>query len=109
MPKYYVQSGSLELITTANDSRSAAIWAVHRTLSQSLPFLCSEPRDYHSLPCVARLGDEIVVSERGFDSSLAEGVTYDTFDVITEWNQLLVAIDRLEERMNGPKPSAKPC
>ena len=105
MPKYYVQSGSLQLITVANSCRSAAIWAVHRTLSQSLPFLCSEPNDYSSLPSLTRLGDEIVVSERGFDSA-DESVAYETFDVITEWNQLLIALDRLEERMNGSLPSS---
>jgi hypothetical protein len=35
------------------------------------------------------------VSERGFDRDDAE--EYDTLDVITEWNQLLVALDRFAE------------
>ena len=67
MPKFYVQSGSLEMVLMARDSRCAAIWAAHRTLSQSLPFLCDEPSQYTRLPDVTRLGDTMHVSEQGFD------------------------------------------
>jgi hypothetical protein len=95
MPKFYVQSGSLEMVLQANDSRCAAIWAVHRALSQSLPFLCDEPADYASLANLTRLGDTIAVSQRGFDDD--DAATYHTLDILTEWNQLLVAIDRLLE------------
>lgn len=95
MPKFYVQSGSLEMVLAARDSRCAAIWAAHRTLSQSLPFLCDEPGDYEQLSDVTRLGDTMHVSERGFDRDDAE--EFDTLDVITEWNQLLVALDRFAE------------
>ena len=49
MPKFYVQSGNVELVTTAIHSRGAAIWGVHRTLSQSLPFLCDETTDVLAL------------------------------------------------------------
>ena len=94
MAKFYVQSGELNLVLTANDSRAAAIWAVQRTMSQTLPFLCDSPQDYLALTPVTRLGDTISVSERGFDDASTE--VFDTLDVMTEWNQLLVAIDRIE-------------
>src|SRR5262245_51571244 len=100
MAKFYVQSGSLELVLQAHDSRCAAIWAVHRTLSASLPFLCDEPGNYRELADARRLGETIRVSERCFDSP--GGYWFDTLDVITEWNQLLVALDRLQERAAGP-------
>ena len=93
MPKFYVQSGSLEMVLQARDSRCAAIWAAHRTLSESLPFLCDEPADYARLPELTRLGETIHVSQRGFDR--ADAVVFDTLDIVTEWNQLLVALDRL--------------
>ena len=96
MAKFYVQSGSLELVLQAHDSRCAAIWAVHRTLSPSLPFLCEEAGEYLALDDSRRLGDMIRVSERGFDSP--GGAWFDTLDIVTEWNQLLVAIDRLQQR-----------
>jgi hypothetical protein len=57
--------------------------------------LCEEPGDYAGLPDLTRLGKTIQVSEQGFDRDDAE--TFDTFDVVTEWNQLLVALDRLAE------------
>jgi hypothetical protein len=94
MPKFYVQSGNLEMVLQAHDSRCAAIWAVHRTLGQTLPFLCDEPGNYVELADLTRLGDSVVVSERGFDRSDAD--EFDTLDIVTEWNQLLVAIDRIQ-------------
>src|SRR5262245_31418966 len=101
MPKFYVQSGNVEMVLYAHDSRCAAIWAVHRTLSQSLPILCEEASDYAAAADFSRLGEAIAVSERGFDRE--DAACYDTLDILAEWNQLLVALDRLQERMNaGP-------
>src|SRR5436189_1195431 len=94
MPKFYVQSGSLEMVLQAKDSRCAAIWAAHRTLGQSLPFLCEDQTDYALLADLTRLGDTIRVSQRGFDRD--DATVFDTLDIISEWNQLLVALDRLQ-------------
>jgi hypothetical protein len=96
MPKFYVQSGNLEMILQAHDSRCAAIWAVHRALGQTLPFLCDDAGDYTELADLTRLGDSVTVSERGFDRGDAD--VFDTLDIVTEWNQLLVALDRLQTR-----------
>lgn len=99
MPKFYVQSGSLQLITTATDPRAAAIWAVHRTLSPSLPFLTgTEPAASPNAPSPQpQLGESISVSERGFGS--AESRELDTLGIVTEWSQLLLAVDRLQKRL----------
>ena len=94
MPKFYVQSGSLEMVLQAKGSRCAAIWAAHRTLSRSLPFLCDEPADYTQLADLTRLGDTIRVSQRGFDRD--DAIIFETLDIVSEWNQLLVALDRLQ-------------
>jgi hypothetical protein len=99
MPKFYVQSGNVELVTTAIHSRGAAIWGVHRTLSQSLPFLCDQATDFSSLDGLTRLGDTIRVSEQGFDRP--DAAEFDTLDIVSEWNRLLVAIDRLHERLES--------
>lgn len=106
MPKYYVQSGTLKLITTASDPRAAAIWCVHRALAPTLPFL----NDDESPPVVSPtsasaipyLHDTVQVSEQGFDRHDSE--QFATLGIIAEWNQLLVAIDRIERRMaeRGP-------
>ena len=94
MPKFYVQSGNLKMVLQARDTRCAAIWAAHRTLSESLPFLCEEAESYSALADLTRLGETIQVSQRGFDRE--DAATYDTLDIVTEWNQLLVALDRLQ-------------
>jgi hypothetical protein len=93
MPKFYVQSGGLKMVMQARDPRCAAIWAAHRTLSQSLPFLCEEPADYAQLADLTQLGETICVSQRGFDRDDAS--VFETLDVVSEWNQLLVALDRI--------------
>jgi hypothetical protein len=97
MPKYYVQSARFRLVTSARDSQSAAIWAVHRTLSHSLPFLCEDSATYLELAPLAQLGETIEVSQQGFDNPESE--MFDTLEVVGQWNQLLVAIDRLHERL----------
>jgi hypothetical protein len=99
MPKFYVQSGNVELVTTAIHSRGAAIWGVHRTLSHSLPFLCDETTDVLALDDLTRLGDTIRVSEQGFDRP--DATEFDTLDIVGEWNQLLIAIDRLHEQLDS--------
>ena len=104
MPKFYVQSGSVEMLLQAHDSRCAAIWAVHRTLSQSLPFLCEEPEDYVAVADVTRLGDTVQVSQRGFDRDDAQA--FETLEIVSEWNRLLVALDRLQASVEGGTPAA---
>jgi hypothetical protein len=87
MPKYYVQSGNLEMILQAHDSRCAAIWAIHRTLSPSLTFLREE------------------AGERGFDRN--GGDVFETLEIVTEWNRLLVALDRLQASTDDMPPSGE--
>ena len=81
MAKFYVQSGNLELVLQAHDSRCAAIWAVHTTLGQSLPFLCDEAGDYAELADLMRLGDCVTVSERGYDDAADSAVA--SFGLVT--------------------------
>src|SRR5438105_12672489 len=84
MPKFYVQSGRLEMVLQARDSRCAAIWAAHRTLGQTLPFLCENESDYAALADLTQLGDTIRVSQQGFDRD--DAAIFDTLDIVTEWN-----------------------
>jgi hypothetical protein len=93
MPKFYVQSGGLEMVLQARDSRCAAIWAAHRALGQTLPFLCENESDYAEIADLTKLGETIRVSQRGFDRE--DAVIFETLDIVTEWNQLLVALDRI--------------
>ena len=78
MAKFYVQSGNLQVVLSARDSRCAAIWAAHRTLSRTLPFLCEDAEDYRGLADLTRLGDTIRVSQRGFDRDDAR--VFDTLE-----------------------------
>ena len=95
MAKFYIESGSLQVVVHAKNSRGAALWAVHRSLAQLLPFVADESRAVEdSERDLAALGETISASERGFGR--ADAVEFDTFDLVTEWNQLMVALERLE-------------
>jgi hypothetical protein len=101
MAKYYVQSGTLRTFVSADDPRKAALWAVHKVMQQILPLYDDQEmsaaekqtRAYQRGHAV--LGDELCLSELGFES--AENVRFETFDVVTEWNQLMVALAKMEQ------------
>ena len=110
MAKYYVQSGNFRSIITADDAEKAAIWVVHRTMEQILPIYsdsaassieseafpeantATEPAT--ELKC---LGSSIRVSELGFDTAAEDESArdFDSFELVCQWNQLMVALDRL--------------
>lgn len=100
MAKYYVQSGTLRCLVSAENPRRAALWAVHRAMQQILPIEEAAPADADSKTRRGKgqqlmvLGGTIKTSERGFDG--ADASTMPTFEVVTEWNQLVNTLDRLE-------------
>lgn len=103
MAKYYVQSGTMRSVISADDPRKAALWAVHKAMQQILPLYddadlsAEEKQNQAYRRGYAVLGDEMRLSELGFES--AENTRFDTFDVVTEWNQLMVALARIEADM----------
>lgn len=102
MTKYYVASGTFRLVVQANEARGAAIWAVHRGMCQLMPFLTDETPQFLSLQSQPlELENSVRVSERGFESDEFE--EFDTFEIMTEWNQLMVALSRLESHLT-PEP-----
>ena len=98
MAKFYVESGNLQFVTHAADSNAAAIWAVHRTLGRVMPFLADQS-SFTAAPATSEtvLGETIRVSERGFGRY--DGPEYRTFQIVSQWNHLVTALERLEERM----------
>ncbi len=100
MSKYYVESGTLRCVVSAESPRRAALWAVHRAMQQIMPIdepVPTEPEEKHERSKnqgVMVLGGTIRTSERGFCGG--DETTLPTFEVVTEWNQLVNTLDRLE-------------
>ena len=100
MAKYYITCGSFEYLTSAEDARSAALWAVHQFLSNRVELSSvnwSDPEmiDRQDLmEAMICLDDTVFISEAGFGRDDA-GII-DTADLLTEWNQLAIAVQRLE-------------
>ena len=105
MPKFYVSSGNFHLIIEADHPRAAAIWTVHRCLSAAAPFVSEQDEanasklSYEAAEPQRRLGDDIRVSEHGFGGADEQEVA--TLPVIAEWSRLLVALDRLQARLQA--------
>lgn len=103
MSKFYIQCGAFEFLTGGDDARSAALWAIHRYLGDRVELDSinwNDPATIDRLDMVRAmldLGDEIVVSEIGFGRDDAGRL--DTADILTEWNQLIVAVLRLESSL----------
>ena len=100
MAKYYITCGSFEYLTTAEDARSAALWAIHQFLGgriemSSVNWSDPEMIDRQDLmEAMICLDDTVFVSEIGFGRDDAGFI--DTADLLTEWNQLAIAVQRLE-------------
>ncbi len=103
MAKYYVESGTVQMITEAEDARGAALWAVHTAMEQILPVCPDDPltpaeknERIRQRGCSV-LDSTLRISEQGFGRADAE--TFDTVEVFVEWNQLLLAVTKLERRL----------
>lgn len=103
MAKYYVESGTMQLVTDADDDRGAALWAMHLCMEQVLPVCREDPlsasekgQRIKQRGCYV-LDRTIRTSEKGFGREDAQ--VHDTGELFAEWNQLLTAMTRLERRL----------
>ncbi|MGV3486798.1 MAG: hypothetical protein ACO1RT_20450 [Planctomycetaceae bacterium] len=99
MAKYYVESGTLRCVVSAENARAAALWAVHRAMQQIMPLddpadATPELKQQRSREGVMVLGSTVRTSERGYGGT--DGEQLPTFEVVTQWNQLVNTLDRLE-------------
>jgi hypothetical protein len=103
MAKYYVQSGTMRTVVQAESSRKAAIWAVHEAMQQVLPMGDDSPESPAAKSerirsdRVAVLSGKVTISQRGFSSEAA--TTIPTLEVVSEWNQMVTTLDRLERML----------
>ena len=104
MAKYYVESGTLRTVVQAESTRKAAIWAIHQAMQQVLPVddqagdTPQSKSERMSGRQVAVLSGRVTVSERGFDRRDATSLS--TLEVVTQWNQMVSTLDRLERMLH---------
>jgi hypothetical protein len=96
MAKYYVQSGTLRTMISAESVGKAAIWAVHQAMQQVFPIdaasLQSDDKPTAVLSSVVR------VSEQGFDRT--DAIVSSTIEVVSQWNEMVSTLDRLERMLH---------
>jgi len=100
MAKYYTTCGNFEFLTTAQDPRSAALWSIHQFLANRIELSTvawSDPETIDRqdiMEAMIELSDTVFVSEIGFGRG--DAAIIDSADLLTEWNQLVIALQRLE-------------
>ena len=103
MAKFYVQSGNVSTVISADDAEKAALWVVHKALQQVIPvyedseLTPDEKSEVTIIQGVMVLGNDIRISEIGFDRTDCQ--TMDTFDLLVQWHQLMIALDRLSSHL----------
>lgn len=103
MAKYYVQSGNVRTVVSADNAEKAALWVVHKALQQVVPvyedaeLTTEEKADVALVQGVMVLGNELRISEQGFDRN--DSAEFDTFELLVHWHQLMVALERLSKHL----------
>ncbi len=85
MPKYYVQSGPVKLVVDARNAKKAAVKAFQWSCDKQSTIESESPLEHIQAAETMgwQLEDNVVVSERGFDSPNAS--VFDTLDVVALW------------------------
>ena len=100
MAKYYVQSGNVRTVIAADDAEKAALWVVHKAMQQVVPvyedddLTPNEKGEVAIVKGIMVLGNAVQISEIGFDHEESESI--ETFELVMQWHQLMVALAKLE-------------
>ncbi|MEM8734999.1 MAG: hypothetical protein AAGG44_12285 [Planctomycetota bacterium] len=103
MAKFYVQSGNVRTVVSADDQEKAALWVIHKALQQVIPvyedaeLTPDQKSEVTIVQGVMVLGTEVQISEKGFDR--ADSERHDTFELLVQWHQLMIALDRLSQHL----------
>jgi len=109
MAKFYVTSGTFHEIVQAEDARTAALWAMHIALEKVVPvddieWLSGEQKeDLDIADGLLELDRKIWVSEAGFGRK--DSGSFDSITILDEWNQLVMAVSRLESLIQIESPA----
>lgn len=105
MAKYYVSCGACRYVTTACESQSAALWSIHQFIASRVDLDSIDWKDARTIDredfveAMLELDDVVRVSEIGFSGD--EAGSFDTAEILTEWNALVIVVDRLHRRLEA--------
>lgn len=104
MAKYYVTSGEVRLVVQAEDARTAALWSMHLAMEKGcdldqLELSLDQREDLARFDMLVRFDRWMKVSEIGFGRN--EAGEFESIEMMIEWNQLAMAVARLERLIEG--------
>lgn len=103
MAKYYIESGNVRTVISAEDPEKAALWVIHKALQQVLPVYEDEQPEVNqkaNTDDLMVLGNKIRLTETGFECT--EAVELETLELVNHWTQLMLALEKLEKLANVP-------
>lgn len=121
MAKYYIQSGNVSFVVSAQDAEGAALWAMHQTIEKMVTVFEDECEGIRisneqfgdegteaadATDCIyepmleglAQFAETISCSEIGFGRD--EVAALETDEVFLHWRQLMQAADYLFDKLN---------
>ncbi|HAN96356.1 MAG TPA: hypothetical protein DCQ98_02485 [Planctomycetaceae bacterium] len=104
MAKFYVTSGDVRVVVQAEEARCAALWTIHLTMRSSvdadqLGLSPDQREDLARFDSMTRFDRWMRVSEIGFGRE--EAGCFESIEMMIEWNQLAMAVVRLEKLIEG--------
>lgn len=103
MAKYYIESGNVRTVISAEDPEKAALWVIHKALQQVLPVYEDDQPEVNqkaSTNDLMVLGNKIRLTETGFECT--EAVELETLELVNHWTQLMLALEKLEKLASVP-------
>lgn len=102
MTKYYVQSGKIRKVIFAADENAAALWLINIVMERFYPNQKPASEDIDPFAFLedglTLLGDDVFVSKADNQPGDSQnGWRFETVDLFTEWNELLVAVTKMEK------------
>lgn len=98
MNKFHVQSGKFKKVIMAADANAAALWLINTVIESFYPGQMETGFDFDPFEMLEKgpllLGEKVIVEQTGFDQRNPS--SFDTVDLLMEWNELLLAVSRME-------------
>lgn len=104
MNRYDVQSGRIRKIIFAADPQAAALWLMNNFMETVFPDTVQPEFDSDPFEMLEDglmlLADQVQVSSLSLDDDTVEW--FDTLEIFTEWNELVLAVSRMDRVLSRP-------
>lgn len=101
MYKFHVQSGKIKKVIMAADANAAALWLINLVVETFYPqqLETGAVKPFEIMEDRPRLLGEFITVFQVNPQRQYPWETFDTMEILTEWNELVIAVSRMEKRL----------